>query len=73
MKVGDRVVLVKEIDMWERVYEVGHQFTIVSEDDLRGFNLKDDDGNIVGETRFISDHYVLLSEMREGKINKILK
>lgn len=72
MKVGDRVILVKPIEMWERVYEVGHQFTIVSED-LRGFNLEDDDGNEVGETRFISDHYVLLSDMREGKINKILK
>ena len=63
MKVGDRVILVKPIEMWERVYEVGHQFTIVSED-LRGFNLEDDDGNEVGETRFISDHYVLLSDMR---------
>ena len=72
MKVGDRVILFKPIEMWERVYEVGHQFTIVSED-LRGFNLEDDDGNEVGETRFISDHYVLLSDMREGKINKILK
>jgi hypothetical protein len=72
MKVGDRVVLVEDFEFNNKVYKKGHQFNIIGDDDMRGFDLKDDDGNEIGETRFIRNIYVSLSDFREDKINKII-
>lgn len=73
MRVGDRVVLVKPIEMYKTTYQPGHQFTIVREDDLRGFDLKDDEGNEICETRFVSDCFVSITKIRDGKIDEIIK
>ncbi len=71
MKIGDRVVLEERVEMYKITYEIGHQFTIVGSDDMRGFDLRDDDGNMLCETRFVK--MKSLVEARDKKINEILK
>lgn len=36
MKIGDRVVLLERVEMYKITYEIGHQFTIVGDDNMRG-------------------------------------
>ena len=72
MKIGDRVILIKEIGMNNRNYPIGHQFTIVGDSGFRGWDLQDDDGNIVSETRMVSDSYISISEKRGEVIDKLL-
>lgn len=73
MKIGDRVVLEERVELSHITYEIGHQFTIVGDDNIRGFDLKDDDGNMLCETRFVKMKKIPLSEERDRKINQILK
>lgn len=73
MKIGDRVVLEERVELSRITYEIGHQFTIVGDDNIRGFDLKDDDGNMLCETRFVKMKKIPLSEERDRKINQILK
>jgi len=55
MKIGERVVLKEQVVMHNgMVYEIGHRFKIIGSDDIRGFNLEDDGGNRLDETRFLS-------------------
>ena len=72
MRIGDRVVLLERVELFHKTYEIGHEFTIVADDDIRGFDLKDDDGNELGETRFVKMRKVTTAEDRERKLNKIL-
>lgn len=72
MRVGDRVVFVEDFEFNNKIYKKGHQFNIIADDNIRGFDLRDDDGNEIGETRFMRHMYVSLSDLREDKINKIL-
>ena len=55
MEIGSRVRLTKEITLWNKTYSAGHEFTIVGNDNIRGFDLEDDNGNKVSETRFLLD------------------
>lgn len=72
MKIGDRVVLGERIELISgMVFEIGHKFTISSDDGIRGFDLIDDNGNRLCETRFIK--MKSLSDDRDDKINEILK
>jgi hypothetical protein len=71
MKIGDRVVLEERVEMYKITYEIGHQFTIVGSNDMRGFVLRDDNGNMLCETRGIKMRS--LAEARDKKINDILK
>ncbi len=73
MKIGDRVVLTKMVVMYESTYFPGHQFTIIGEDSIRGFDLEDDKGNKIYETRFITDSYISISEYRDRKVDEYLK
>ena len=73
MKIGDRVVLEERVELSRITYEIGHQFTIVGDDNIRGFDLKDDDGNMLCETRFVKMKKIPLSEERDRKISQILK
>lgn len=70
MKIGDRVYIDQDVELHDRIFKSGHQFTIVGEDYLRGFDLKDDDGNMLCETRFVKLKDI--SESRDHKINIIL-
>ena len=52
IKIGSRICLNEELDMGYCVYTKGHEFNVISEGE-RGFNLEDDDGNKVAETRMV--------------------
>lgn len=52
-EIGARVRLLEDVKMHDCTYTKGHEFTIVREDDMRGFDLEDDDGNRICETRFV--------------------
>ncbi len=73
MKIGDRVELLERFFMLNnKIYEIGHRFKIVGSDDIRGFDLKDDDGNELSETRFLKFRLDKSVE-RDKKIKRILK
>lgn len=57
MKIGDRVFLLELVEMSNITYPKGHEFTIIGDDDIRGFNLEDDEGHRLDETRMI--HHLL--------------
>ena len=50
---GGRVRLLEDVEMYDITYLKGHEFTITGEDDIRGLDLEDDDGNRLCETRFV--------------------
>ena len=73
MKIGDRVVLCEDIYTWDSKklkFKEGHIFTIVGDDDLRGFTLQDKSGKILAETRFVK--MKSLNKVRNQKIKNIL-
>jgi len=76
MKIGDKVVLCEDIYTWsypsgEKLqFKKGHIFTIVGDDDIRGFTIEDKSGKTLAETRFVK--MKSLNEVRNQKIKKIL-
>jgi hypothetical protein len=50
---GARVKLLEDVKMHNCTYTKGHEFTITGEDNIRGLDLEDDDGNRLCETRFL--------------------
>jgi hypothetical protein len=76
MKIGDKVVLCEDIYTWDYPsgeklqFKKGHIFTIVGDDDLRGFTIEDNSGVTLAETRFVKMKSI--EDIREEKINKIL-
>lgn len=69
--IGQRVVVLEEIEFNGKVYKPGHQFTITGEDNIRGIDLEDDDGNRIGETRFIRHQYEFIHRVREDKLKQL--
>lgn len=57
IEIGSRVRITDEVDMGHIIYHKGHEFTVTGSDGIRGFDLKDDDGNVLAETRMI--HHLL--------------
>lgn len=68
---GQRVVFLEDFEFNGKLYKKGHQFTIVGEDSMRGYDLKDDSGNCISETRFISSKYALISKLRDDKLKEL--
>jgi UDP:flavonoid glycosyltransferase YjiC (YdhE family) len=68
---GERVVFLEDFEFNNKIYKKGHQFKIVGEDSMRGYDLEDDNGNRISETRFISDKYELISKLREDKLKEL--
>jgi hypothetical protein len=54
MEIGSRIVLTADVKMSTCTYKKGHEFTIVAEGE-RGFDIRDDDGNMICETLLMSD------------------
>lgn len=73
MKIGDIVVFTKDFTFNGRTYKKGHQFKIFGDSGIRGWDLKDKDGNLILETALIEEYYTSLSEYRNNEINEILK
>ena len=69
------VIFLEDFESGGKIYKKGHEFKVVGEDYMRGFDLEDKDGNKMYETRMISDKYRMLttSEIRDRKIDKIIK
>lgn len=73
MKIGDRVRLEEKVEMSYFTFEIGHEFTVIGQDDIRGLDLKDDEGRMLGETRFVKMKKIPIDEQRDRKISQILK
>ena len=75
MKIGDTVILIDDIKMFNRIYKKGHIFKICGDSGFRGWDLIDKDNNRIYETLFISDRYILynIRQERKDKLNKIFK
>jgi len=69
--IGQRVVFLEDFEFNGKVYKKGHQFTITGVDNMRGLDLEDDNGNCIGETRFISNNFELLSKLRDDKLKEL--
>ena len=59
MEVGSRVRLNEDVEMNHCVYTKGHEFSIVDESE-RGFDLVDDDGYTICETRLMHNKLELI-------------
>lgn len=69
--IGQRVVFLEDFEFNGKIYKKGHQFTITGDDNMRGLDLEDDNGNRIGETRFIRSKYELLSKLRDDKLKEL--
>jgi len=72
MKTGDIVVFTEDYYFNNKLYEKGHKFKVTGSS-YRGLDLEDFEGNRICETLFISNIIKPISELREEKIDKILK
>jgi hypothetical protein len=68
---GERVVFIEDFEFNGKLYKKGHQFTIVVDDNIRGYDLEDDSGNRIDESRFISSKYSLISKLRNDKLKEL--
>ena len=69
--IGERVVLLEELEFNDILYKKGHQFKVIGEDNIRGFDLEDDNGNRIYETRFIRSKYEFIKRIRDKKIKDL--
>jgi len=69
--IGEIVVFIEDFEFNNKVYKKGHQFKITYSDGMRGYDLEDKDGNRICETRFISDKYMLLRDLRADKLKEL--
>ncbi len=53
IRIGDRVRILEDVDMGWITFLNGHEFKVVSSDPIRGFDLQDDEGRNLRETRFV--------------------
>ena len=69
--IGQRVVFLEDFEFNGKFYKKGHQFTITGDDNIRGLDLEDDNGNRIGETRFMSSKFELISKLRDDKLKEL--
>lgn len=60
IKIGSRVRLLEDVEMFNCTYTKGHEFTVYGSS-YRGWDLIDDDGNKMNECLFIHDKLELVS------------
>lgn len=73
MKIGSKIRITKPLEMFNKTYPIGHEFTIIGSSGYRGWDIRDDDGNTIYETLFSQntfEEYNILEE-RKKKINRI--
>ena len=63
IKIGSRVRLLEDVEMFNHTYTKGHEFNVYGSS-YRGWDLVDDDGNKIDECLFIHDKL----ELVEGRI-----
>lgn len=69
--IGERVVFLEDYEFNGKLYKKGHQFTITGEDNMRGYDLEDDDGNRIAETAFIRSKYKKIKDLRKEKLKEL--
>lgn len=60
IKIGSRVKLTEDVELFACTYTKGHEFTVCGSS-YRGWDLVDDDGNKMGECLFIHDKLELIN------------
>jgi hypothetical protein len=65
---GQRIVILEDFEFNGKTYEKRHQFTITGDDDIRGLDIEDDDGNTISEIRFSGIKWQLLSQYRDDRL-----
>ena len=61
IKLGSRVKLLDDVEMFSCTYKKGHEFTVYGQS-CRGFDLMDDNGNKIDESLFINNKLELISK-----------
>ena len=69
--IGKWVVFLEEENFNGKTYKKGHKFKVTGDDDIRGLDLEDADGNKIGETRFIRHKYEFIDKIREDKLKEL--
>ena len=69
--IGKWVVFLEEFEFNGKIYKKGHKFRVTGDDDIRGLDLEDIDGNKIGETRFIRQKYEFIDKIREDKLKEL--
>lgn len=69
--IGERVVFIEDFEFRGKLYKKGHKFTVIGCDSIRGFDLEDDYGNRIYETRFIRHMYKFISKFRDGRLKEL--
>lgn len=59
IKIGSRVQLKEDVKMFNCTYTKGHEFNVYGLT-ARGWDLKDDEGNVMNECLFIHDKLELI-------------
>jgi hypothetical protein len=72
MGIGSRIRITEDLVMTDKTYLKGHEFTIIGEEGMRGWNIEDDNGNQVYETAMISNIFELIPKNTADK-NPVLK
>lgn len=70
IKIGSRIKLNKSLEMHNRTYPIGYQFTVIGSSGFRGWDIRDDEGNYIYECAFIQNTFELID--RNEKIDIIL-
>jgi len=72
IKIGSKVKLIENIEMFHRTYKVGEIFTVYGVS-YRGWDLINDKNERIDETHFSSHKYELydIKEERKKKLQKI--
>lgn len=68
IKIGSKVIITEDVEMFHRTYKKGHKFKVYGSS-YRGWDLIDADGNCLDETLFIDNIIKLdISEERKMKL-----
>lgn len=59
-RVGDRIRITRNIEMFHGTFTAGHEFVIIG-DGWRGFDIRDDEGREIHECGMIQDCFELIS------------
>ena len=71
IKIGSKVKLTKDIEMFARTYKSGEIFTVYGSS-YRGWDLVNDKGEKIDETFFVQDKYELF-DIKEERKEKLLQ
>lgn len=69
--MGEIYILLEDLIFNSRYYKKGSRFKVIGQDNIRGFDLEDQNGNKIYETRFIANKFMSIKDIREDKLRKL--